>query len=634
MINDKNSNVEVETSDEFDDVERVRSKIAQQLSELSQSDQLPSGFIRGTGSFEAGEVDFSSGNWLIRVAEVQAWLGLNGDLNLGEGAADRIEAAAEELFVQLGDAKLLLESGASFPQMTLRGAEALGSRLDTAASMQQKFFELLENNTKAKATKEWKEAWDDALNQTSEVEGKIRAQSDTWELSQFSYYAEKERLNLTPSYQRGDVWPTSDAQRLIESILRGIPLPSIILLKPTLLGQKDSAKYEVVDGKQRLTSILRFTGQHPEALERVRVADAKYPDQEILHLFQNNYRKFRKIWKRVVGETLNDANETRYYFPFPIRSDAKAVNDEMRGKYYCEIKDSKIEVASGVETIYEIFEKKSQYKVPVIEYLEATSRQIQDVFNLYNKQGKHLNAEEIRNALFHEVDLVRLLLVAAGDNRDLSLAPFLSENAKKSLVEISEALTGYGFGTSRYKRTKMLSWMLSLLFQSAEHNGILSVRSTAKHIDWLFEEIRDNKKHALANERTLERLVEDLTRTIDAHSSIDCWSKLFKDNEKGAKWQELQLVASLVAVFLIAQVSDDVPTVLESRLEEIRTFTDGCRRPTKAQNKTQWAFIGRAALGIVDAAEISVAQIEEKLNAQYGSSCIATLVAAAKNSTE
>lgn len=623
---------DVDRDDLIEELERAHSKIAQQLSELSQIDELPTGYGRSAGSFEPQEVCFASGNWLIRVAQVQAWLGLNQDLKVVEDV--KASSAAVDLFAQFGDPELLLVAGAEFPTMTLRGAEALGTRLDVAQSMQQKFADLLESGSKPKATKEWEEAWEEALDQTGGVEGKIRAQSATWELSQFSYLAEKGRLNLTPSYQRGDVWPTSDAQKLIESVLRGIPLPSIILLRPTPKG-KDVAQYEVVDGKQRLTSLLRFTGQHPEALRRVREAEDKYPNQKLEQYFKSDYRKFRKVWKRVVGETLTDPVETLYYFPFPIRSDAHAVEDEMRGKYYSEIQECRIDVADGVESVFEIFEKKSQYKVPIIEYSEATSRQIQEVFNLYNKQGKHLNAEEIRNARFHEVDLVKLLLVAAGDNRDLSLVPQISANERALLPKIAELLSDYKFGTARYKRTKMLSWLASLLFEAAEKDGNLTVRSTAKHIDCLFEQIRVNRNHPLTRASVLDRLVNDLMRTLDGHSAAaDCWARPFRDNEKGAKWQELQLVASLLAVFLIAQVTNDVTTVLENHLDAVLSFTDGCKRPVKAQNKTQWAFIGKAALGIVDATGIALRDIEAALIARYGYSCLPTLGAAAKNPTE
>ena len=73
-----------------------------------------------------------------------------------------------------------------------------------------------------------------------------------------------------------------------------------------------------------------------------------------------------------------------------------------------------------------MFELATDYMIPLIEYSRATQKQIHEVFNLYNKQGKHLNAEEIRNVVFHDIDFMRALLVVSGDNQDVAaVAPFL-----------------------------------------------------------------------------------------------------------------------------------------------------------------------------------------------------------------
>ena len=63
------------------------------------------------------------------------------------------------------------------------------------------------------------------------------------------------RINTEAEYQRGHVW--SDAQRrlLIDSLLRGYDLPKIYLRK---LPEGSDMLYEVVDGKQRLTTIWRY----------------------------------------------------------------------------------------------------------------------------------------------------------------------------------------------------------------------------------------------------------------------------------------------------------------------------------------------------------------------------------------
>jgi hypothetical protein len=64
-------------------------------------------------------------------------------------------------------------------------------------------------------------------------------------------------LNLEPGFQRQSVWVERDRAKLIDSLLRNYPLPAIFLYK-----RHDDGKliYDVIDGKQRLESILMFTG--------------------------------------------------------------------------------------------------------------------------------------------------------------------------------------------------------------------------------------------------------------------------------------------------------------------------------------------------------------------------------------
>ena len=56
-----------------------------------------------------------------------------------------------------------------------------------------------------------------------------------------------------PKFQRDFVWPLPQASKFIESLLLGLPIPAIFLSKET-----DSQKLLVIDGQQRLKSLLAF----------------------------------------------------------------------------------------------------------------------------------------------------------------------------------------------------------------------------------------------------------------------------------------------------------------------------------------------------------------------------------------
>jgi hypothetical protein len=64
-------------------------------------------------------------------------------------------------------------------------------------------------------------------------------------------------LNLEPGFQRDSVWTTADRRRLIQSILQGYPIPSVFLYRRIDGGK---LKYDVIDGKQRIESLLMFQG--------------------------------------------------------------------------------------------------------------------------------------------------------------------------------------------------------------------------------------------------------------------------------------------------------------------------------------------------------------------------------------
>lgn len=64
-------------------------------------------------------------------------------------------------------------------------------------------------------------------------------------------------LNLEPGFQRQSVWAERDRAKLMDSILRNFPLPAVFFYRR----QEDGhIYYDVIDGKQRIESILMFMG--------------------------------------------------------------------------------------------------------------------------------------------------------------------------------------------------------------------------------------------------------------------------------------------------------------------------------------------------------------------------------------
>lgn len=89
------------------------------------------------------------------------------------------------------------------------------------------------------------------------------------------------QLNLDPPYQRRSVWTRGDRLFFLDTIFKGFPSPAIFLHKST--ADDGNNMYHVVDGKQRLETILMFVqGRLRIAKDYgdVRLAGKKWTDLE------------------------------------------------------------------------------------------------------------------------------------------------------------------------------------------------------------------------------------------------------------------------------------------------------------------------------------------------------------------
>jgi hypothetical protein len=88
---------------------------------------------------------------------------------------------------------------------------------------------------------------------------------------------QREELNISPWYQRRAVWTNAHKSYLINSIFELMPVPSIYI-RHTIDLERERTVKEVVDGQQRVRSILDyrgdgFTARHPEHAGRVKYSE-------------------------------------------------------------------------------------------------------------------------------------------------------------------------------------------------------------------------------------------------------------------------------------------------------------------------------------------------------------------------
>lgn len=107
------------------------------------------------------------------------------------------------------------------------------------------------------------------------------------------------KINLQPPYQRNFIWTNKDQQLLIDSILKGYPLPSFFIYKRN----DGNFEYEMVDGQQRAETISRFAKGLFKSSSKKSIGEI---DKELYMSYKLNFVELSEI----------DENESveEYYF--------------------------------------------------------------------------------------------------------------------------------------------------------------------------------------------------------------------------------------------------------------------------------------------------------------------------------
>ncbi len=94
----------------------------------------------------------------------------------------------------------------------------------------------------------------DLEREISEVRLEIAADTISMSISELTSLYKEGILLIRPEFQRLFRWSNEQKSRLVESVLLGIPLPSLFV------SQSESGSWELVDGLQRVSTLLQLQG--------------------------------------------------------------------------------------------------------------------------------------------------------------------------------------------------------------------------------------------------------------------------------------------------------------------------------------------------------------------------------------
>lgn len=153
----------------------------------------------------------------------------------------------------------------------------------------------------------------------------------TQDISWFIDLQNNNQLELNPPYQRKSVWSRKDRKFFLDTIFRGYPSPSIFLYKTS----EEKTIYHVVDGKQRLETIIMFVNNElaiDKAYGDIRLAGKKWKDIEKFDTLKHSF------WDYVLPVEFINVDSTGTFinevFERLNRNSRKLVEQELRHAKY------------------------------------------------------------------------------------------------------------------------------------------------------------------------------------------------------------------------------------------------------------------------------------------------------------
>jgi len=214
-------------------------------------------------------------------------------------------------------------------------------------------------------------------------------------------YIKRWDIELQPDFQRSYVWWDDKAEKLIDSVWNGLPIPQLFLLT-----MKDWTSI-VLDGQQRLTSLARFI-LHEEDLKKV-LSDTTFESFQTVNQLQLKVSKSIFTW--IKGD-----KDTKVIFT--------DLDKDIQRRFEWESL-----IIAQIKPTYSLFKWKE-------EDLENLSKEI---FYRLNTWWIKLTAQEIRHSLYHKEFMKQLKKISFGDSW-IKLVPIWIKKFKEDKSLLSEML--------------------------------------------------------------------------------------------------------------------------------------------------------------------------------------------------
>lgn len=169
---------------------------------------------------------------------------------------------------------------------------------------------------------------------------KTKITKQTWSIREIFQKRKENILIIDPEYQRNVVWDKKKKTSFIESLFMEIIVPPIYVVEISPKEVLEENRYEVVDGKQRLSAIDEFLKNililNEDALEYYRDLFGKKSFVEINENYPEKIRQLLSYVLDVYVITANSPSETKYDIFARLNKGSEPLKvNELRKALYC-----------------------------------------------------------------------------------------------------------------------------------------------------------------------------------------------------------------------------------------------------------------------------------------------------------
>jgi hypothetical protein len=345
-------------------------------------------------------------------------------------------------------------------------------------------------------------------------------------LDELAGYFREGKINLIPPFQRGRPWTPALRKKLLENMVRGKPIPAIFLYKEES-GSKYS--YNILDGKQRLESVLLFIGN--------RRADLCIPNWRE-YFFKSNVRPHFKI-------NIADSSE------------------RTKNKTFAELDDA---------TVRDFRE----YKIPTIEIdMDREEGGIQEVIDLFidiNQLGVKVNRFDIVRTMYGKnrllSDTFKLLAIRQKRGKDYFYKMIDSDFT--AVLKRLQAVSGLGDKRFQERVDRMWERLLEIVLfvRTGQHRTLAQILKA-------FIGAKVDNSRITSDEMAHLRRIFKFLKNLYTNAGVKV-SKLATDQP-----HFYTMVTAVYGLGLMERFGD-----LERRLVEISKLIDGKQQPPRGTTKT------------------------------------------------